>query len=63
LAIAASNAEGKTGLSEEKDTSRQRVTRQLFPENHIVTDQMVGHSWDEVADLWFEGYSEFGFYE
>ena len=50
----------KRGLSEEKDTSRQRVIRPFFPENHIVTDQMVGQSWDGVADLWSEGYSEFG---
>lgn len=52
--------EEKRGLSEEKDTSKHRVVRKFFSEDHIVTDEKVGEAWDRVADLWFNGYGQFG---
>jgi len=50
----------KRGLSDEKDLSKYGAIRQFFPEDYVVTDEMVGEAWDRVADLWFGGYSEFG---
>jgi len=50
----------RRGLSEEKDTSRHGEAQRFFPEDHVVTDQMVGQAWDRLSDQWFGGYSESG---
>ena len=50
----------KKGLSQEIDTRRHRAARRFYPEDYQVTDEMVGLSWDKVADLWFKDYDEFG---